>query len=99
MSYPASDPPETAMTEETTKLQHFWREWAKPVIVVVLVVSSFRSTFADWNDVPSGSMKPTILEGDRVFLNKMAYDVRVPFLGWRLMQISDPQRGDIAIFP
>ncbi len=88
-----------APNEPESKLSKFWREWAKPVLVVVLVVSSFRSTFADWNDVPSGSMKPTILEGDRVFLNKMAYDVRMPFVGWRLFQISDPKRGDIVIFP
>ena len=42
------------------------------------VLSSFRSAVADWNDVPTGSMKPTILEGDRVFVNKIAYDLRVP---------------------
>jgi signal peptidase I len=87
------------MTNPTSRLGRFWIEWAKPVLVVILVVSSFRSTFADWNDVPSGSMRPTILEGDRVFLNKMAYDLRVPFVGWRILPLDEPQRGDIVIFP
>lgn len=87
------------MPTSNTRLGRFWNGWAKPVLVVVLLVSSFRSTFADWNDVPSGSMRPTILEGDRVFLNKIAYDLRVPFSGWRILPISEPRRGDIVIFP
>lgn len=58
----------------------------------------FRSAFADWNTVPSGSMNPTILEGDRILVNKMAYDIRVPFTHISLMKISDPERGDIAVF-
>jgi signal peptidase I len=58
----------------------------------------FRSSVADWNSVPTGSMKPTILEGDRILVNKMAYDVRVPFTHISLLKISDPARGDIVIF-
>lgn len=58
----------------------------------------FRSVFADWNSVPTGSMKPTILEGDRLFVNKIAYDVRVPFTHISLYKIADPSRGDIIIF-
>ena len=62
-------------------------------------MGTFRSAIADWNDVPTGSMRPTILDGDRIFLNKMAYDLRVPFVGWRITWRSDPARGDIIIFP
>lgn len=58
----------------------------------------FRSAVADWSDVPTGSMKPTIIEGDRIFVNKMAYDVRVPFTHISLYQISNPSRGDIVVF-
>ncbi len=47
--------------------------------LMILVVSSLRSALADWNDVPTGSMKPTIQEGDRVVVNKLAYDLKVPF--------------------
>ena len=76
----------------------FWREWAKPILVVVLIVSLFRSAIADWNDVPSGSMKPTILEGDRIFVNKLAYGLRIPFTSVRVVQWSAPRRGDVVVF-
>lgn len=61
-------------------------------------MSIFRSSLADWNTVPTGSMKPTILEGDRILVNKMAYDIRMPFTHLSLYKISDPVRGDIVIF-
>lgn len=80
-------------------LSRLWREWIRPIGLVILVLGSFRSAIADWNDVPTGSMRPTILDGDRIYLNKMAYDLRVPFLGWRLVERADPARGDIVIFP
>jgi signal peptidase I len=65
---------------------------------VALVLFSVRSSLADWNDVPSGSMNPTIIEGDRIFVNKLAYDLKVPFTTWHLAQWSNPQRGDIVVF-
>jgi signal peptidase I len=45
-------------------------------LLLAIIVFSIRSSLADWSDVPSGSMKPTILEGDRVFVNKVAYDLQ-----------------------
>lgn len=57
---------------------------------------SVRSAIADWNDVPTGSMTPTILVGDRIFVNKLAYDVRFPFTGWRLATLDNPERGHIV---
>lgn len=64
----------------------------------LLLMSVFRSGIADWNVVPSGSMKPTIVEGDRILVNKLAYDLQVPFLYFSLKKLSDPQRGDIIVF-
>jgi signal peptidase I len=75
----------------------FWREWVKPLFVVGFVLFSLRSAIADWNDVPSGSMKPTILEGDRVFVNKVAYDLKLPFTTFRISEWSNPQRGDVVV--
>jgi len=79
-------------------LKKFWFEWVRPFLLIALVLGSLRSALADWNDVPTGSMKPTILEGDRVFVNKMAYDLRFPFTLWRLAEWDDPKRGDIVVF-
>lgn len=66
-------------------------------LVMLLVISSLRSALADWNDVPTGSMKPTIEEGDRVVVNKLAYDLKVPFTTMELLKWSDPKRGDIVV--
>ncbi len=66
-------------------------------LLMLLVISSLRSALADWNDVPTGSMKPTIEEGDRVVVNKLAYDLKVPFTMVELFKWSDPKRGDIVV--
>ena len=68
------------------------------MLVLLLVLSSLRSSLADWNHVPTGSMNPTIVEGDRVLVNKLAYDLKVPFTTWHLAEWSTPQRGDIVVF-
>ncbi|MCB1646921.1 MAG: signal peptidase I [Pseudomonadales bacterium] len=74
-----------------------WVEW-RTLIIFLLVMVLFRSAVADWNQVPTGSMKPTILEGDRVVINKLAYDLKVPFTTWHLAQWDDPKRGEIVTF-
>ena len=66
-------------------------------ILMILIVSSLRSALADWNDVPTGSMKPTIQEGDRVVVNKLAYDLKVPFTTISIVKWGDPVRGDIVV--
>jgi signal peptidase I len=79
------------------RCKKLWREW-RPVLVTILILTAVRSAVADWNDVPSGSMNPTIVEGDRVFVNKLAYDLKVPFTTWHVAQWSNPKRGDVVVF-
>jgi signal peptidase I len=74
-----------------------WKECRTTVLFIVLVVIPVKSSLADWNWVPSGSMNPTILEGDLIYVDKIAYDLRVPLTLHRLAKWSDPQRGDIVI--
>ena len=83
--------------ERKSRALRFWREWVKPLLVVVIVCTSFRSAVADWNDVPTGSMKPTILEGDRILVNKLAYDLKVPYTTWHLFEWAEPARGELVI--
>lgn len=96
---PAAEPaaPVAPITPERSTGNRFWREWVRPLLVVLVVMFSFRSALADWNDVPSGSMKPTIVEGDRIFVNKAAYDLRVPLTRVRLMRWGEPRTGDIVV--
>lgn len=70
----------------------------KQFIVFILLMSIFRSAVADWYTVPTGSMKPTIKEGDRIIVDKMAYDLKIPFTQVSLVALGEPQRGDIVVF-
>jgi len=79
------------------RLQNLYREY-KGFVLFVVLMTVFRSAVADWNEVPSGSMLPTIQEGDRIYVNKLAYDVRVPFTHASLVKLADPKRGDIVVF-
>jgi signal peptidase I len=78
--------------------QSLWRDWLRPFLLVAGVMVAFRSSVLDWNVVPTGSMKPTIVEGDYILVNKLAYDLRVPLSGQRLATWADPKRGDIIVF-
>jgi signal peptidase I len=75
-----------------------WKEWVRPFILILMVMGTFRSAVADWNHVPTGSMKPTILVGDRIFVNKLAYDLKIPFTRVRLAEWGLPRRGDLVVF-
>ena len=77
---------------------YLWFEWLRPAALIAAIVLPLKSAIADWNWVPSGSMKPTIMEGDLVFVNKLAYDLKVPFTTWHIAEWSNPQRGDIVVF-
>lgn len=81
-----------------TKIVQFIRGWVVSLAAAVLLATSFKSVIADWNVVPSGSMRPTIIEGDRIFVNKLAYDLKVPYTTRHLARWADPARGDIVVF-
>jgi len=80
------------------RLALFWRGGGVSILIAILIATSFKSAIADWNDIPSGSMEPTILVGDRVFVNKLAYDLKIPYTTFHLASWSSPRRGDIVVF-
>ena len=71
----------------------FAHDWIFPLVIAAAVLTPIRSSVADWNDVPTGSMRPTILEGDRIFVNKLAYGLRVPLTKVWIAHWGAPQRG------
>lgn len=75
-----------------------WLKTHRGTLVFVLCFGIFRTAIADWNPIPSGSMRPTILEGDVVFVNRLAYAIKVPLTDIELTALSEPQRGDIVTF-
>ena len=75
------------------------RGWIVSFAVAFAILAPLRSAIADWNDVPTGSMEPTILPGDRIFVNKLAYGLRVPFSNTWALRWGQPRPGDIVVFP
>jgi len=78
-------------------IYRFWIQWRLSIFVIIFIVIPVKSSLADWNWVPSGSMNPTILEGDLIYVDKLAYDLRFPLTMHRLARWSNPERGDIVI--
>jgi signal peptidase I len=67
-------------------------------IVMLLGLGLLRTAIADWNPIPSGSMRPTLLEGDVVLVNRLAYDLKLPLTDVVLAPLGEPQRGDVVTF-
>lgn len=70
----------------------------KGFLTFVFCMLLMRSALADWYLVPSSSMYPNLLEGDRVICDRVAYDIKLPFTDVILKQVADPKRGDIVTF-
>ena len=79
------------------KLGAWWRAYRGTLLFLCLMLT-FRSAWADWVTVPTGSMNPTILEGDRVLVDKHVFGLRIPFTRVHLTAGESPARGDIVVF-
>jgi signal peptidase I len=84
------------MATSAEKRTAFFKD-LRQLIVICAVIVGGRSVLADWYVVPTGSMKPTILEGDRVFVWKSAYQVRVPLTHIKLFSTGAPHRRDVVV--
>ncbi|MGD9764320.1 MAG: signal peptidase I [Candidatus Binatia bacterium] len=85
-----------APTERAEKPR--WRQNLESIALALLIALAVRSSVVQAFWVPSGSMLPTIQIGDHLFVNKLAYSVRLPFTGTELIKIGDVQRNDIVVF-
>jgi signal peptidase I len=75
-----------------------WLRANKSFLMFLMLFGIFRTAVADWNPIPSASMRPNLLEGDVVFVNRLAYNVKVPLTDIVLGATGEPQRGDIVTF-
>ena len=78
-------------------LKKQWQSWRGTVLFVTCVVLPVRASIAALNFVPTGSMNPTILEGDFVLANHLSYGLRIPMTDYRIAQWDHPDRGDVVI--
>ena len=73
-------------------------ELLKSVFPIVLIVFLVRAVLFEPFRIPSGSMKPTLLEGDFILVNKSIYGIKMPLTGTKLINVSQPKRGDVIVF-
>ncbi|MDD5403762.1 MAG: signal peptidase I [Sulfuricella sp.] len=73
-------------------------EYAKSFFPVILVVFLLRSFLVEPFKIPSGSMLPTLLVGDFILVNKYTYGIRLPVLNTKIIEVNQPQRGDVMVF-
>jgi len=88
------------MTETTAAARPtpWWRgEWAS-LAAMLLLLTLARTSFANHYQVPSGSMEPNLMPGDRIAVNMMAYGLRVPFTDIELYDRGEPVPGDVVVF-
>lgn len=96
----ASGPEDRGSAEdgaEPTLLRRVWDQ-VGPIAVAIVIALGIRAVVIESYYVPSGSMLPTMLIGDHVFVSKFTFGAHVPFAGWTLPAVRDPERGEIAVF-
>jgi signal peptidase I len=74
------------------------REYVESILVAVMVALAIRAEVIEAFKIPSGSMIPTLLVGDHIFVNKLAYGPLVPFTKRRVWNAMPPKRGDVIVF-
>ncbi len=68
------------------------------LVIAVAIALLIRQVLIEPFRIPSGSMYPTLLMGDHLFVNKLSYGPRIPFTDLRLPGLREPERGDIVVF-
>ena len=73
-------------------------DYARSFFPVALVVLLLRSFVFEPFRIPSDSMMPTLLDGDFIIVNKYAYGLRLPVINRKIVEVGEPQRGDVVVF-
>ncbi|HLP97321.1 MAG TPA: signal peptidase I [Sideroxyarcus sp.] len=76
----------------------WWVEYAKSFFPVILAVFLLRSFLVEPFKIPSGSMIPTLHVGDFILVNRYTYGLRLPIVNKKIVEINQPQRGDVMVF-
>ena len=101
---PAAGADPTAVHDERERLrerlirQPGWIEFPAGFFPVILVVFVLRSFLFEPFRIPSGSMIPTLLVGDLILVNKFTYGIRLPIVNRKIVDVGNPQRGDVMVF-
>lgn len=92
------DSPSRRAIQEQVLAQPWWLEYTAGLFPVILAVFLLRSFIVEPFKIPSGSMIPTLLIGDLILVNKFVYGIRLPVVHKKIIDIGQPQRGDVMVF-
>ena len=87
-----------AALEASILRQPTWVEYSGSFFPVIALVFFLRSFLFEPFKIPSSSMVPTLLVGDLILVNKFDYGIRLPVLNKKIIQVANPQRGDVMVF-
>ncbi len=74
------------------------REWAESIAVAFILAMIIRTFVVQAFKIPTGSMRPTLMEGDLILVNKFIYGARPPLVNFALPPLRQPKRGDVIVF-
>lgn len=73
-------------------------EWVESIVIALFLALLIRQFVVQAFKIPTGSMRPTLMEGDRILVNKFIFGAKVPFIDFYLPALRKPRRGDVIVF-
>ena len=89
---------EDQKTAANIKTKSIFREYAEAIAIAIVLALFIRTFIIQAFKIPSGSMKPTLIVGDHLLVNKFIYGIRIPIIDRFLIQFKKPKKGDILVF-
>ena len=80
------------------KKKSLFREYFEAAVIALILALFIRAFIIQAFKIPSGSMKPTLLIGDHILVNKFIYGIKIPFTDRYILHITKPKRGDVVVF-
>ncbi len=87
-----------APEHQSTRKKSVIREWIESIVIAFILAMIIRTFVVQAFKIPTGSMRPTLLEGDVILVNKFLYGAKIPFTNLRLPAVRQPKRGDVIVF-
>lgn len=85
-------------SEKIKRVKSPAREWTESIVIALILALFIRQFIVQAFKIPTGSMRMTLIEGDRILVNKFIYGAKAPFMDFQLPDLRKPKRGDVIVF-